>query len=325
MILIGFMHFRKKPTNKAYAFAAVAKIEGAELLYFSPGMVDFEKRTINGYMYHNGEWTKTLSKFPDVICNVTGFTRDSQNETVERLSTEIPFTSFPIGSKATVYKNILRYNEFADYLVPTEVVNSEKHFFELLDKYGEVVFKPSMGCQGTDVYYVKKGEVPNQIAEKIASQEFLVQPYINCRTKSGDAYDLRLHVQKDKNAKWVLTKIYPRIAESGSIVCNLARGGSTTGLTLLLQREFGERAQSLQKTIEIFALQLAAHMDKIQSELYNEELDELGIDVGLDDSQKIWIYEINWRPGYPPSMNLDLNIVKNTIGYAMHLAGKRRA
>ena len=77
------------------------------------------------------------------------------------------------------------------------------------------------------------------------------------------------------------------------------------------------------KYIENFSLQFAAHMDKIQKELYNEELDELGIDIGLDKNQKICIYEVNWRPGYPPSMNLDLNVVKNAIHYAMYLADKK--
>jgi len=71
-------------------------------------------------------------------------------------------------------------------------------------------------------------------------------------------------------------------------------------------------------------LQLAAHMDKIQKEEYNEVLDELGIDIGLDENHKICIYEINWRPGFPPSMNMELNMVENAIHYAMFLAGKKR-
>ena len=43
MIKIGYLHYRKKPDKlkKAYAFAAVAKAEGAELIYFSPGAVDY--------------------------------------------------------------------------------------------------------------------------------------------------------------------------------------------------------------------------------------------------------------------------------------------
>ena len=102
MVLIGFMHYRKKPTNKAYVYAAVAKAEGAELLYFSPGAVDFQKRKINGYIYTNGEWINITSDFPDVICNVIGFDKEKQKETINKLQEEIPFTSYSIGSKATI-------------------------------------------------------------------------------------------------------------------------------------------------------------------------------------------------------------------------------
>ena len=348
MIVIGFMHYRKKPTNRAYAFAAVAKAEGAELLYFSPGAVDFENKKINGYIYQNGEWVNVISNFPDIICNVAGFSKDKQNAIVERLHEEIPFTSYSIGSKETVYRNIMKYKEFSHYLVPSEKVLSANHFFNLLDKHGEIVFKPSMGSQGKDVYYVSKeinteinaensfykilngiqktiydhSEISDFISNKIREEEYLIQPYINCRTKSGDSYDLRLHVQKNIKGDWVITKIYPRIAISGSILCNLSRGGYTIELTSFLKREFEDDFYNMQKYIEAFSLQLAAHMDKIQKDIYKEDLDELGIDIGIDKNQKICIYEVNWRPGAPPSLNIELNVVKNAVNYAMFLAGK---
>jgi len=337
MTVIGFMHHRKKPTNRAYAFAAVAKTEGAELLYFSPGKVDFQTKKIKGFVYRSGGWIKITSDFPDVVCNVVGFSKDSQNKTVEKLSGIIPFTSYSVGTKATVYNNITRYNKFANYLVPTVKVTSAKQFLDLLARYKEIVFKPSSGCQGTNVYYVEKenegfrvlagadkanwglGQIQDFIQEKISTGEYLVQPYINCRTKRGDPYDLRLHVQKGARGEWVITKIYPRIAESGSIVCNLSRGGHTLELVPFLKREFGSGYLDVQKSVEIFSLQLAAHMDTLQKDIYNEELDELGIDIGLDAGRKIWIYEINWRPGCPPSLNIELNVVRNAILYAMSL------
>ena len=34
---------------------------------------------------------------------------------------------------------------------------------------------------------------------------------------------------------------------------------------------------------------------------FNETIDELGMDVGLDENDKIWIFEVNWRPGCPPT------------------------
>ena len=43
MTLIGMLHHRKDPKTviKSYAYAAVAKAEGAKFFYFSPGTVNF--------------------------------------------------------------------------------------------------------------------------------------------------------------------------------------------------------------------------------------------------------------------------------------------
>jgi len=336
------MHHRKKPTSRAYAFAAVAKAEGAELLYFSPGAVDMEKKEINGYVYKNGEWQSVISALPDVIYNTAGFWREKQNRIAEALHSIIPFTSYSVGSKETVYNNIMKYKEFSQYLVPSEMAESAGQFFILLEKYGDVVFKPTSGCRGRDVYFISRhsdrynvlsgeqdvscsfGEISDFVEGKLREEEYLVQPYINCRTKSGLSYDFRLHIQKNRRGEWTISKIYPRVAASG-IVCNISAGGYTNSLTVFLKREFGDDYYDIQKYIEEFALQLAIHMDTIQKERYREELDELGIDIGLDAARNIRVYEVNWRPGYPPSMNLDLTVVQNTVGYAMLLASKNKA
>jgi len=343
MTLIGFIHYRKNPEGlrKAYAFATVAKAEGAELLFFSPGAVDFENKKINGYIYENGKWIKVRSDFPGVICNITGLSKDNQNKIADRLREEIPFTSNSIGSKMTVFKNLTKYKKFSDYLIPTEEIESAEHFFNFAGKYKNIVFKPSMGCQGTGVYFIEKKNAGSYetmsggnkiiydfagmsefILNKINEDEYLAQPYINCRTKDGNPYDFRLHAQKNIRGEWVSVRIYPRISLNDSIVCNLSSDGYTTGLTTFLKQEFGNEYYDVKRYLEAFSVQFAGHMNEIQRELYEEELDELGIDVGLDENGRICLYEVNWRPGYPPSVDCDLNAVKNIIHYSMYLAKK---
>ncbi|MCL2402357.1 MAG: YheC/YheD family protein [Oscillospiraceae bacterium] len=341
-MLIGYMHYRKSPAelNRAYAFAATAKAEGAELLYFSPGSVDSEKGIINGYKYAAGEWISTVSRYPDVIYNTTGFSGDKQNQAVKSLQQEVPFTSFSIGSKTTVYRNLMTYKKYSDYLVLSEKVLSNAHFFAFMEKHPEVVFKPAWGHQGMGVYYVKKAgyefilqssteetthnaeEMADFILNKIDQDEYIMQPYLNCRTKAGVPYDLRLHVQKGDMGKWMPPIIYPRISSNDSIVCNIGQGGYTSDLTSFLTQEFGKRYYDIRKYIEMFSLQFAVHMDEIQNDLYDEALSELGIDIGLDENQKIFIYEVNWRPGHPPFNNINLSVVRNTVRYAMYLVNK---
>lgn len=335
-MLIGYMHHRKSPvkSNRAYAFAAAAKAEGAELLYFSPLAADTRNRTINGYIYRNGEWEKTASRYPDVIYNTAGFTNEKQIKIAEELSREIPFTSYSVGSKMNVFENLRRYKTFSEYLVPSETVRSAKHFFAFSDK--QLILKPVWGRQGVNVYHISRNggmfliqpggmeygipEMTAFLSDKIG--EYIVQPYINCRTKSGTPYDLRLHVQKDGKGEWAVSNICPRISANGGIVCNLSQGAYAAELTKFLKNEFGGDYYDIKKYIEMFSLQLAAHLDEIQKERYGEELDELGIDIGLDENRKIRIYEVNWRPGHPPFVNIDLTVVKNAVRYAMFLADR---
>ena len=331
-MLIGYMHYRKRPhgLNKAYAFAAVAEAEGARLLFFSPGAVDFENRIIKGYIYKNGRWKRTNSRFPDVILNVAAFSGERQIEAAERLEKEIPFTDHAIGDKLSVFKNLSKYGELAESLIPTEELLSVRHFFKLLERYKEVVLKPSSGCQGIGVYHIRREDAADYkklsefVAGKLAGETCLVQPYINCRTKAGAPYDFRLHTQKNGEGGRVITRIYPRVSVKGGIVCNLSGGGYTAGLKDFMSTEFGADAAAVTASVERFALRLAGIMDEIQMKLYGEELDELGIDIGLDENRKIRLYEVNWRPGTPPSWYIELNTVTNKIRYAMYLASREK-
>ena len=322
-MLIGYLHYRKKPfgLNRAYAFAAVAKAEGAELLYFSPGAIDGDR--IHGYIYAGGEWARASSRYPDVVYNTAGFDSEKHLEAVEKLQREVPFTSFSVGDKMTVYNNLTRYGKFSDYLIPTETVLSEGHLRSLLEKYADIVLKPSSGRQGLNIHRLQKGGgIPDPVLRLIAEEEYIVQPTVHCRTKSGEPYDFRLHVQKGRGGEWMPPYIYPRISSDGEIACNISRGGHTRDLSDFLAAEFGAGGYDMERYLKVFAMQLAAHLDEIQKDLYGEELDELGIDAGLD--KRLYIYEVNWRPGHPPFINIDLSVVRNTVRYAIFLAEKRR-
>lgn len=346
LILIGMLHHRKNPEKvmKSYAYASVAKAEGAELLYFSPNAVNFEEKIINGYVYIDGSWQKTRSPFPDVIYN-TGSPVElaHSNEIISRLKEKIPFTTNSIGNKMSVYKRLLKAHEFANYLIPSNYIHSTRSFFDVFNYYKKIVFKPVNGHKGRDIVFIERirdefhllvgtenytytwDELRSFVSSKIREESYLVQPYINCKTKSGNAYDFRLHVQKNGEGKWVITNCYPRIAPDGSIVSNINSGGATKYLVPFLKQEFDDEYYNVKRYLENFSMQLAAHMDEIQQNNFSEFIDELGIDIGLDDLGKIWIYEINWRPGCPPAFYLELDVVRNMIRYAIFLYNEHKA
>lgn len=340
MITIGMLHYRKDPEKvfKTYMYAAAAKMEGVNFFYFTPSRVNLKQKRINGLFYENGKWIEREVGYPNVIFNAGGTLTTKQDEIVDILQEEIPFTSHPIGDKISVYKRIKKSGQFTQYLVPSEKLVDDTTIFLYLDKYKSIIIKPLAGAKGEGIIYAEKKdknfllktvemehhyskrELKEWIVELLQLDEtYLVQPFIHSKTKTGLSFDLRLHVQKDGQGKWKLTAIYPRIANSG-VVSNLSIGGYTSYLPDFLKQQFENEFYNVQRYLEVFAIQFSTHFDS----LYDEPLDELGIDVGLDENQKIWIYEVNWRPGTPVLFYLEADVAKRTIEYAVYLAQQSR-
>lgn len=346
MTIIGMLHHRLDPRTviKSYAYAAVAKAEGAQFFYFTPRSVDFDKRSIRGKVYENGDWHEKMMPFPDVIYNAGSPEKLSvSKDIIEKLKKEIPFTTYSIGNKWNVMRRLKEAKEFEKYLIPSEVVENVDLLHNFMAYYKKVVFKPIDGRKGKGIYFISKSGRTNfevkkdrettvysksQLDELIKGQlstgTYIVQPYIQSKTKSGQIYDFRLHVQKNGEGEWVITTIYPRIAPNGSIIPNINNGGFTNYLDPFLEQEFKEEAYDIRRMLEHFSLSLARHLDEIQMLQFGEVIDEIGIDIGLDDQRKIWMYEVNWRPGCPPAFYLELDVVINTIRYAMYLANNQK-
>jgi hypothetical protein len=341
MTLIGMLHHRKDPINakKAYAFAVVAKGEGIDFFYFTPGKVDLKKKVILGMAYEKGKWVERKYSYPDVIYNASAPVNDKMAKITHELSKIIPFTSHSVGDKLTVYNKVNQAKKFTQYLIPTSKLTSYKVLLDMVERYKKIIVKPLSGHKGAGIFFVEKTDnyyniskneqklklSENQLIEFIESQisegTYLVQKFITCKIKSGNVYDFRLHVQKDGNGNWVITSIYPRIGKKGSIVSNLGNGGYTCFTDIFLKQEFSDNYYNIQKHLEQFALQFSNHFES----LYEDVLfDELGLDVGLDKENKLWLFEVNWRPGTPITSNGELNVVKNMIQYARYLANKSK-
>ncbi|MBS2967850.1 YheC/YheD family protein [Metabacillus sp. KIGAM252] len=346
MTLIGMLHHRRDPATviKSYAYAIVAKAEGADFVYFTPKGVNFVNKTIKGYVYENGSWNERITAFPDVIYNTGSPEKlEKSKDIIKRLRNFIPFTTYSIGNKWNVNERLKKGKEFSKYLIPSKIMKEWKDFYGVLNAFNEVVVKPIDGRKGQGIFFIRKTksgfivnkdfkdrtytlqELEHFLQTLFKENAYIVQPYICSKTKTGLVFDLRLHVQKNGSGDWVITTIYPRIAPEGTIITNINNGGYTNYLEPFLNKEFGEEeSYNIKRTLEHFSLGLARHLDELQMLEYQEVIDEIGIDAGLDKDNKLWIYEVNWRPGCPPAFYLEMDVVKNTIQYAMYLANNQQ-
>ncbi len=342
MTLVGMMHHRADPekVKKAYAYSVVAKAEGVEFFYFTPGKVDIPNQKIIGKYYENGSWIEKEYPFPDVIYNASYPLTSKAEKIVDYLYDRIPFTSHSIGSKLSVYKRIQRGKEFHHYQIPTIELTNPNILLDMINLYSKVVIKPTVGHQGENILFIEKEdehfklneagkivtltkkELLDTVTLKMKEKDYIVQRFVTCRIKSGHVYDFRLHVQKDGEGKWVITSIYPRIGHKGSITSNIGSGGYTAYLDRFLQNEFHDDWFNIKRELEHFSLSFANHFDTLFA---GSPLDELGIDVGIDENKRLWLFEVNWRPGIPIIFNSELDVARNTIHYAKYLALNHKA
>ncbi|MGG0458649.1 YheC/YheD family protein [Bacillus mycoides] len=339
MTIIGMLHHRKDPNDvkKAYTYAAVAKAEGINFFYFTLGKVNIETEKILGKTYENGKWVEQEFSFPDVIYNASVHVSDKNQQIYDHLYEKVPFTSHSIGNKLSVYNRINRAKKFKQYLIPFYELNDVNKFFDMINRYEKLIIKPISGHQGSGIVFIEKNgmnysmneseqissinkkQLRSFISDKIQEQGYIVQQFISCQMKSGHVYDFRLHVQRNGEGKWVITSIFPRIGPLGSVVSNMASGGYSTYLDVFLKAEFDNDWYNIKRYLERFAVTFSNHFNS----LYKDVLfDELGIDVGLDKDQKLWLFEVNWRPGVPNIFNLELDVARNLVHYARYLAGK---
>ncbi|MCA1011487.1 YheC/YheD family protein [Halobacillus halophilus] len=339
MTLIGMLHYRKKPhhVKKAYACAAEAKMQNIGFVYFSYGAVDFSSKKINGWFFEDGDWVLKETRFPDTIINISAPKTKQQSIIRKGLKKNIPFVSHSIGSKMRVFKKIAQGRQFAKHLIPTASLETPDVAISFIEEYQQTVIKPHSGSKGLSVHFVSltkenniqcitgaedhiysMEEFKQYLSTLISERKYLIQPFIECKTKAGLTYDFRLHVQKNEHRKWAITLIYPRISGGKKLTSNVSSGGYRGELIPFLKDEFDDKYFDVKQLLEYFAITFAEHFEGLYQ---NKSFDELGIDVAIDQEWRIWIYEVNWRPG---SKNREFSVAKQIVPYAKTLAEKAR-
>lgn len=190
-----------------------------------------------------------------------------------------------------------------------------------LARYDHVYVKPRAGSQGTGVMEIVRcgggrhvirtlaatyeiwGDRParERVMELAASyrQEsrgFLVQQGISAEPANDrrfPRFDLRLLMQKNGQARWILTGLAARVSQTGGPTANLSNGARSEEAEPVLDALFG---RSRRKAILRRAAEASfAACGILESEL--GPIGEVGLDVVPDAAGTPWIIEINARPG----------------------------
>lgn len=302
---------------------------GVTVYVFSPLWADTVRLTVDAYIYEPeaAGWVRRTFPLPDVIYDRSFFTGHppfrcrTHLAAVRRLMRikTIPYLGYGLKGKWEVLQFLRRIPELRPYLPKTERIRDFGLIGRRLSEWGSVFLKPEYGTHGKGALFVgsapdgagfcvrgrDSGNAPIErnfrdirsltvwLKHFAGTRSYLCQQYLTLLTKNGDAYDVRSLMQKNGSGLWELTGMAVRLGRAGSVTSNLHGGGRAAEIQAFLTAEFGFRqAERIEQTLREISERIPPAL-----EASNGRMAELGLDLGVDRDGRVWIIEVNSKPG----------------------------
>jgi len=299
---------------------------GIHVFVFSPLRINWYLHQVSGYTFDKKtkSWIKKWFPIPSIIYDRCFFThrhsmrRYHSSITKLRKAKQVIFLGVGLQGKWTIQQALLQNDLFKAYLPYTELSLHTQHIMEWLNHKKEAILKPQSGSQGRGVlhitkhtehrYHVRGRDQKNQlmnikfdktsnfkhwIHEFIAKRKYIIQEYLSLTTAAAESFDIRSLMQKNYEGHWQHTGMAIRRGAPGSVTSNLHGGGSAEEVFPFLKLHYSEKiALEIQSTIHRLSKKIPPHLEQQCGRLF-----ELGIDFGVDQQGKVWILEVNSKPG----------------------------
>lgn len=314
--ILGIMTHRiKHPDSlRRHARAALAEQFNGVIVY-TPEDVNLDRKQISGYLYRNGTWLKQTAPYPKINMDIGFYQTPAsiRKASLVKNSKKLCFTGYGLGNKCKIQKHLLVSSFLQPYLLPTEQVKTSQEFVKFLKKHGSIMLKPINGWGGRGIIRVtleqdrftvrQNGQVTLRLpVERLGSYlrsvlkngRHLMQQWIDIRNRNGHVFDIRALMQKNGEGNWQMTGMAVREGQKNSITSNIKSGGRAYEVASYLKNEFdSEKGEALTKSIT----EVAAYIPEFTEKTYNSRLSELGIDLAVDKTGRLWLLEINIKPG----------------------------
>ncbi|WP_179295543.1 YheC/YheD family endospore coat-associated protein [Bacillus sp. FJAT-45350] len=322
MLSLGILSLDENQESHYYKELAIkGKQFFYEVVLFHPADVNFESNTIKGRVYNQQkrQWEKQRCTFPTFIYDRCFYPTNTQYKeyktTIKQLRSRIPFIGYGLPDKWSIHETLIKQPTLTSFIPNTIHFTSAKDILPLIQEQGEVVVKPASGSQGRGIFFIRykkeQIEVRTQVGESIISRRskdfsrfiswlnnlieeytYLCQPSLSLRTSKNEPFDFRIFLQKDGDGQWQELGRAVRKGEKEKLISNLHGGASSMDFFKWIQ----DYSIDTQKAICNQICNLINDIPPILESTYGP-LFELGLDVALDQDYKLWLLEVNSKPG----------------------------
>ncbi|MFC4403164.1 YheC/YheD family protein [Gracilibacillus xinjiangensis] len=323
----------------------IGNLYGFDTLLFGYKDIDFHINKIKCYHFEKNRWTSTIQPFPRVIYNRLPNRKLEAHPVVKQTKQMLQTTSIIFNpeffNKWRVYE-IFMQNNSVQYLLPHTIFQpSIDTLGEWID-HSDIYLKPVHGSKGNGIFHIYKNNREYMVSHFINNKlersshsttdsiinkyfpyglkDYVIQEAIPLFEKDKRKVDFRIHTNKNDKNKWEVSLHYARQVDDHFITTHISRGASIISIFDF----FSEKdATMLLQKLEQIVLTLSGIIDNY----YNGGTGELGFDLGIDQEKKIWLLEVNAKPGwtvfdYPEYHNDKHNIFRLLYRYAFFLQNK---
>lgn len=286
------------------------------LYFFTPRDIFYNQLKINAYTRKFNKWKQKIRAWPDlVIDRYYGVNSNAKDLKRVRNFPYFRFLNERIKDKWRVHQ-AFRKKKSLRAILPETYLYSRSALKKLLTSYPFIYLKPADSTGGRGVLKIKrkssgyrllgrnmhrhlssrtikKARLLNTIDQWVGRKKYIVQQGLDLALISNRVTDMRLLIQKNGKGAWEVTGYGMRIGGKNSPTSNLHGGGRGVDANSVLVPLFGSKKA---KVILRKCLQLS-HLIAHTTERHFGRMLELGLDIGIDVKGRIWLIEVNSRPG----------------------------
>lgn len=307
-----------------------ARRTGVTCYVFGSHHIDWDRKSISGYVYDDSGWKRHDFPFPAIVYDRL------PNRRIERLALSVETKSklqaenviwFNPGffDKGTIHEMLKTDPSVKHYLPMTIQSPGMDELETLLKRYQSIYLKPKDGSLGNGIqqiikrrndpyYYIRFRKEDTNRLRRYSSlkrlirkqfpaglEDYLAQQGIQLLSWNGDPIDFRVHTNRNREGEWEVSALAAKLAGSNSITTHITSGGKTLSLSELIH-DLGKSSTMV--------LQLKEAAIKISKALTGQMegiIGEIGFDLGVDEQGDIWMFEANAKPGRSIFSNPNLN------------------
>ncbi|MFC4075791.1 YheC/YheD family endospore coat-associated protein [Salinithrix halophila] len=345
-------------TNLFRNFLTAGREDKPFFYVFTPEMVDWNTRVVSGWFYLKDSagqwrWVRRFSPLPDVVYERVPNRKSESLPQVQacrsRLTNWARCQIFNQGffNKWSIHEKLFTHELTSENIPETYHAPDVQIIQQMVDRHQMVYLKPSGGSLGLGIfritrhpqggYFCRFRDGEKNVLRRFQSlvtllkhhfgpqmttlKRYLVQQGIRLIKINGRPVDFRVHMHKDRTGAWKVVGIGAKVAGLGSVTTHGRTGGSLLSTSELLSRSFPGQEAIMENKIADASIRVAT---ALENEVEGP-LGELGLDIGVDRYRRVWLFEVNSKPGrhiflHPTLKDADRLSARCITEYSLKLA-----